>query len=61
MKQAIEFAREILRKEDAIRRTKSKNLKWQYGRNLVKSRKELRYYCKQKGIDVSEVLALAAQ
>lgn len=61
MKSAVEFAKEMLRKEDAIRRTKSKHLKWQYRRNLKKAREELYFYCRCKNLKVSEVFELASK
>ena len=61
MKRAIEFAKEILRKEDAIRRTESPHLRQQYRRSIDKSKKELVFYCKCKNLDISEVFAVASK
>lgn len=59
MKAAIELAKEILRKEDAISRTKSGRLRWQYTRSINRDKTELQYYCRNRGLTISEVFKKA--
>lgn len=59
MKAAIELAKEILRKKEAIRRTQSEHLKRDYKKSVEADRNELLYYCRQKHLDVGEVFEKA--
>ena len=61
MKQAIDFAKEILRKKQAIRESKSIRLCRDYQKSVDKSIKELRYYCKTTGLNYRLVMAEASK
>ena len=58
---AITHAMEILRKEEAIRKTKSEKLKRDYSKNVKKSIKELKYYCKINGLRFMDVMKKAVE
>lgn len=58
---AITHAMEILRKEAAIRKTKSEKLKRDYSKNVKKSIKELKYYCKMNGLRFMDVMQKAVE
>lgn len=55
MEKAVEFAKEILRKEKAINVTKSDKLKRDYRASLHRDRGDLAYYCACKGLSVKDV------
>lgn len=55
MKQAVEFAKEILRKEEDIRISKSDSLKRDYRIAINRDRNDLIYYCRCKGLSVRDV------
>lgn len=55
MKQAVEFAKEILRKEEDIRISKSDRLKRDYRLAINRDRDDLIYYCHCKGLSVRDV------
>ena len=55
MNQAIKLAKEILRKQEALEKTKSTMLRVDYQKNIHYMQRELRYYCKARGISYSEV------
>lgn len=55
MEKAVEFAREILRKEKAINLTDSDKLKRDYRVSLHRDRGDLLYYCQCRGLSVKEV------
>ena len=59
MKNAVEFAQEILRKERAINVTKSDKLKRAYRTSLHRDRGDLLYYCQRHNISVREVFEIA--
>lgn len=59
MEQAVEFAKEILRKEKAITVTKSDKLKRDYRTSVHRDRGDLLYYCKCNGLSIKEVFRLA--
>lgn len=59
MQKAIAFAKEILRKENAINITKSDKLKRDYRASLHKDRADLLYYCNCHNISVKEVFKAA--
>jgi hypothetical protein len=59
MKNAVEFAQEILRKERAINVTKSDKLKRDYRTSLHRDRGDLLYYCQCHNISVREVFEIA--
>lgn len=61
MKQAVKFAREILRKEQAIGNTNSNKLKRDYRTALHREREELAYYCQCKGLSAKEVYEKAKE
>lgn len=58
---AITHAMEILRKKEAIRKTKSEKLKRDYSKNVKKSIKELKYYCKMNGLRFMDVMQKAVE
>ena len=58
---AITHAMKILRKEEAIRKTKSEKLKRDYSKNVKKSIKELKYYCKMNGLRFMDVMQKAVE
>ena len=55
MKQALIFLKEINRKKDAIKNTKSKYLIEDYTKSIEEDEKELKEYCLYKGIDYEEL------
>lgn len=55
MEKAVEFAREILRKEKAINETNSDKLKRDYRLSLHRDRGDLIYYCHCMGLSVRDV------
>lgn len=59
MNKAIEFAKEIVRKEMAISVTKSDKLKRDYSKSIKESTKDLRYYCKCRCISFEDVMKTA--
>ena len=59
MTEAVKFAKEIMRKKDAVKRTQSKYLKADYTKSIQKDVKELRQYCDAKGLNMKEVVARA--
>ena len=59
MNRAVEFAREILRKENAINTTGNDSLKRDYRMSVHRDRGDLIYYCHCKGLSVKEVYRLA--
>jgi len=59
MTEAVKFAKEIMRKKDAVKRTQSKCLKADYTKSIQKDVKELRQYCDAKGLNMKEVIARA--
>lgn len=59
MNKAIETAKEIGRKQKALQKTKSDKLKSDYGKSIHRSIKELRFYCKCKGLNYNEVIKAA--
>ena len=59
MTEAVKFAKEIMRKKDAVKRTQSKHLKADYTKSIQKDVKELRQYCDAKGLNMKEVVARA--
>ena len=55
MNRAIEFAKDIKQKQEIIKSTKSKYLKTDLSKSVKRSIKELKYYCKLKGINYCEL------
>ena len=51
MRQALKLVDEIQRKKVAIGRTRSERLKNDYTKSIKSDLKELRVYCKYKGLD----------
>lgn len=58
---AINYAKEIYRKRIAVEKTKSDTLKRDYWKNIKKSRKELKYYCKMTGLNYAEIIDKAVK
>lgn len=56
MLKALEFAQEIKRKQEAIKKSNSRHLKNDYSKSIKRDIKELKYYCKQKGIDYKRLM-----
>ena len=59
MTEAVKFAKEIMRKKDAVKRTQSEMLKRDYEKSIKDDVKELRYYCDSKGLNMKEIVARA--
>lgn len=59
MDKAVEFAREILRKERAVTVTSSKNLKRDYQKSARQDREDLRFYCDNMNLDFDRVMRMA--
>lgn len=55
MNKAIEFAQEIRKKQEIINNTNSRYLKTDLSKSVKRSIKELKYYCKLKGINYCEL------
>lgn len=55
MKQAIIFAKEIKRKQEAVERTKSNYLKNDYSKSIYADIQELYTYCQYRDIDFADV------
>lgn len=51
MNKALELAQEIRRKQSAVQKTKSEKLKRDYSKSIVRSIRDLKYYCKSKNLD----------
>lgn len=56
MRKALDFVKEIKRKQNAIKQTNSKRLKNDYSKSIKRDIRELKYYCKQKGIDYKTLM-----
>lgn len=54
--QAVAFAKEIKKKTDAMQISDSRNLRNDYRKAVVFELKELRFYCKNAGLDYKEIL-----
>lgn len=61
MKQALSFAKEILRKQEAISRSNRVTLKRDYYKSIKQDTKDLKYYCSIKGLDYRQVMEWAGQ
>jgi transposase InsO family protein len=59
MLKAIEFAKEILKKKHIAKTTESHTLKRDTEKCVHRSEKELRYYCKTKGLNYNSVMEVA--
>jgi hypothetical protein len=55
VKQALIFLKEINRKKEAIKKTKSKYLINDYMKSIVQDESDLKEYCLYKGIDYKEL------
>lgn len=51
MNKALELAQEIRRKQSAVQKTKSEKLKRDYSKSIVRSIRDLKYYCKAMNLD----------
>lgn len=58
MKQAVKFAKEILRKQKAIE-TSSQKLKNDYSRSVKQDIRDLKYYCYRRNLNYEEVMKQA--
>lgn len=58
MKNAKKMVAEIDRKKRALRNTKSEHLERDYRKSIYSDLKELRDYCKFKGLDFKAVIKL---
>ena len=61
MKQAVKFAKEIIRKQKAIEKTKSNMLKNDYQKSIKEDEKELVYYCNAKNLSLEKIWELAKE
>lgn len=59
MKQALIFAEEITRKQEAMRKTKSPMLKRDYEKSVKRDLGELREYCRAKRLDFDDIVNMA--
>lgn len=59
MRKAIDFAREIVRKKQVVRGCKSASLHRDYQKSVDRSVRELRYYCKEKGLNYRKIMVKA--
>ena len=59
MKQALIFAEEIARKQEAIRKTKSPMLRRDYEKSVKRDLGELREYCKAMKLDFAAIVNMA--
>lgn len=57
MNKALEFAKEIKEKEEAVKKSNSDYFKRDYRKSIERDRKELKYYCKQKDIDFDKLMS----
>ena len=55
MNRAIEFAKYIKQKQEIINNTSSRHLKTDLTKCVKRSIKELKFYCKSKGINYCEL------
>lgn len=55
MKAAIELARRILSKEEAIRKTKTWTVKRDLQKSVLDDKNELLYYCRNRGFTIDKV------
>ena len=61
MKRAVEFAKEILRKQAAIEGSKSQKLKNDYSRSVKQDIRELKYYCYIQHLNFNKVIEEAGK
>lgn len=59
MKQAVDFAKEILRKQKAIETSSSQKLKNDYSRSVKQDIRDLKYYCYRRNLNYEEVMKQA--
>ena len=59
MKQAVDFAKEILRKQAAIEASSSQKLKNDYSRSVKQDIRDLKYYCYRRNLNYNEVMIKA--
>lgn len=55
MIEAVKFAREIIRKREASKKTKSDLLRRDYEKSIQRDQKELIFYAKAKGLDMTAI------
>lgn len=56
MKQAVKFAKEILRKQAAIEASKSQKLRNDYSRSVKQDIRDLKYYCYMQHLNYNKVI-----
>lgn len=59
MNKAIEYAKDIIRKQKVLDTTTNFYVKRDYSKSIRRSAKELKYYCKAKGISYEAVFSKA--
>ena len=59
MRNAVEFARLILRKQEAIKRTTSPFLQRDYKKSIDNDIRELKFYCGERGFNYGDIMRLA--
>lgn len=59
MNKAIEYARDIIRKQKVLDTTTNYYIKRDYNKSIRRSARELKHYCKAKGISYEVVLSKA--
>lgn len=61
MRKALEFVQEIKRKQEVIEKSDSRHLINDYTKSIKRDIKELKYYCKQKGIDYNQLMPFSVE
>lgn len=57
MNKAIEYANEIKRKQKVVNTTDNPYLKRDYEKNIKRSIRQLRWYCKEKGLNFYYIMS----
>ncbi len=61
MDKAVEFAREILRKEGVVSRTRNDTLKRDYSKSARTDEADLRFYCESMNLSYDDVMSRARE
>ena len=61
MNKAVEFAKEIVRKQEALKHSTSGTLRNDYRKCIRQSLNDLRFYCECKKIDMCQVMGIAKE
>lgn len=55
MIEAVKFAREIIRKREASKKTKSEKLRRDYEKSIQRDQRDLVYYAQARGLDMRAI------